>query len=81
MKKNKDSNSYNISLEYLTLGNNIRENEISIFNMEPSSKYLLNAVENGASNEEIGENKTNQNVVNLFVNNRYKGVYTIEISK
>ncbi len=81
MKKNKDSDSYNISLEYLTLGNNIRENEISILNMEPSSKYLLNAVENVASNEEIGENKTNQNVVNLFVNNRYKGLYTIEVAK
>jgi hypothetical protein len=81
MKKNKDSDSYNISLEYLTLGNNIRENEISILNMEPSSKYLLNAVENEASDEENGENNANQNVVNLFVNNRYKGVYTIEVSK
>ena len=81
MKKNKDSDSYNISLEYLTLGNNIRENEISIFNMEPSSKYLLNAAENAASDEENGENNANQNVVNLFVNNRYKGVYTIEVSK
>ena len=81
MKKNKDSDSYNISLEYLTLGNNIRENEISILNMEPSSKYLLNAVENEASDEENGENNANQNVVNLFVNNRYKGGYTIEVSK
>ena len=81
MKKNKDSDSYNISLEYLTLGNNIRENEISILNMEPSSKYLLNTLENEASDEEIGENNANQNVVNLFVNNRYKGVYTIEVSK
>lgn len=81
MKKNKDSDSYNISLEYLTLGNNIRENEISILNMEPSSKYLLNAVENEASDEENGENNANQNVVNLFVNNRYKRVYTIEVSK
>ena len=81
MKKNKDSDSYNISLEYLTLGNNIRENEISILNMEPSSKYLLNTLENEASDEEIGENNANPNVVNLFVNNRYKGVYTIEVSK
>ena len=81
MKKNKDSDSYNISLEYLTLGNNIRENEISIMNMEPSSKYLLNVVENEALNEENGEDDANQNVVNLFVNNRYKGLYTIEVAK
>lgn len=77
IKKSKDSNSYTLNLEYLTLGNNIRENEISLLNMEPSSKYVLNEVLNG----EDGENRTNQNVVNLFINNRFKGLYTIEIAK
>ncbi len=74
IKKSKDSNSYTLNLEYLTLGNNVRENEISLLNMEPSSRYLLNETLNE-------ENRPNQNVVNLFVNNRFKGLYTIEIAK
>lgn len=84
IKKSKDSNSYTLNLEYLTLGNNIRENEISLLNMEPSSKYDLNPVDNEVLNEESEESEENkevQNVVNLFVNNRYKGLYTIEVAK
>lgn len=61
------------SLNKLTPGKNIRENKISILNMNPNSEYKLTII----NNEEENENYKGQRV-ELFINDEYKGIYYLE---
>ena len=61
-------NSYLLYLQMLTPGKNKRDNRISILNMKPSNEYILTPI--------INENYVN-NRVELFINDEYKGVYSI----
>lgn len=64
-----NENGFDFSLDMLTPGKNKRDNKISIFNMNPSSEYMLIK-----ENREVdGENHK----VELFINNEYKGVYSL----
>ena len=71
LKTNEES--YIFSLHMTTPGKNIRENPISVLNMKPSKEYILNK-ENG----EKSEFKNGKNYVELFINNKYIGLYSIE---
>lgn len=66
-------NNYMFSLNKLTPGKNIRENKISILNMNPNSEYKLTII----NNEEENENYKGQRV-ELFINDEYKGIYYLE---
>ena len=71
VKKNEDE--YIFSLHMLTPGKNKRDNKISILNMKPNSEYILTAINNEP------ENETNKKYrVELFLNNEYKGVYSLQ---
>ena len=63
--------NYTFSLHKLTPGKNKRDNKISILNMKPDSEYILTKVENG--NDFSGGIQR----VELFINNEYKGVYSL----
>lgn len=70
IKMNEDS--YIFSLHMLTPGKNKRDNRISILNMKPNSEYILTPVNNELENFEGRSYR-----VELFLNNEYKGVYSI----
>ena len=53
----------------LTPGKNKRDNKLSILNMKPNSEYILTPINNDQQNE--------KHKVQLFLNNEYKGVYSI----
>ena len=71
IKMNEDK--YVFSLHMLTPGKNKRDNKLSILNMKPNSEYTLTPI----SNEEENDINTNHRV-ELFLNNEYKGVYSLE---
>ena len=66
-KMNEDN--YIFSLHMLTPGKNKRDNKLSILNMKPNSEYILTPINNDQQNE--------KHKVQLFLNNEYKGVYSI----
>ena len=68
----KSENGYVFSLHMLTPGKNKRENKLSILNMKPSSEYTLTA-----ANNETEKNINRNHIVELFINNEYKGVYSV----
>ena len=59
---------YSFSLTKTSLGNNRRENNISIFGMEKRDEYLIKIDEEGS--------RKNEKYVRLFINNEYKGIYS-----
>ena len=63
-----EKDKYGISLVKKSLGNNIRENYVSIFGMKKDDKYILTKANKDSQNE--------RNVL-LFINNEYQGLYTI----
>ena len=63
-----DGEKYIMSLTLLSLGNNRRKNKISLFGLERNNKYILSR-----SNDYDNNNLK----IDLFINNRYKGVYEI----
>lgn len=67
VKMNEDN--YIFSLHMLTPGKNKRDNKLSILNMKPNSEYILTPINNDQQNE--------KHKVQLFLNNEYKGVYSI----
>ena len=71
-KIKKDGEKYVFSLHMLTPGKNKRDNKISILNMKPNSEYILTPINNESENV-----KTHR--VELFLNNEYKGVYSVHI--
>lgn len=67
-----DENNYIFSLQMLTPGKNKRDNRRSILGMKPNSEYFLTAESYNLEND---INKNNR--VELFLNNEYKGVYSL----
>lgn len=74
-----NNDNYKMHLEVLSPGRNIRDNVISIMDMEPSSRYTLTRVDVLAENQNI--NKKNTRLLELFIDNQYKGIYKIEVMK
>ena len=76
IKLNEDK--YIFSLHMLTPGKNKRDNKISILNMRPNSEYILSKVNNISDNLQENEGNINRkHIVELFLNNEYKGVYSL----
>lgn len=73
-----DSN-YKMHLEVLSPGRNIRDNVISIMGMEPSSRYDLSKVKSLEEDETM--KYEDNNLIELFIDNKYKGIYKIEVVK
>lgn len=71
-----NDDNYTFSLHMLTPGKNKRNNKLSILNMKPNSEYVLSKVNQDISQEDNLENK--KHIVELFLNNEYKGVYSLE---
>ena len=67
-KIDKDGDIYKISLEVETQGKNVSENKVSLFNMFPQSNYIL----------EPAKRTTKGNILEMFVNNSYIGLYKLE---
>lgn len=63
----KNGEMYSLSLTKESLGNNKRENHISIFGMDKKDEYFIKKV--GASDSTV-------NHVRLFINNKYVGIYS-----
>ena len=61
-------------------GKNQRDNRISLFNMNPRSKYKLSVIDNNSEKsgvENSKEKESNKNKVELFINNKYTGLYLL----
>ena len=67
-----NENNYIFSLHMLTPGKNRRENRISILNMKPNNEYVLIPI-----NNESGNRVNTNHKVELFLNNEYKGIYSM----
>lgn len=63
----KEDEEYILSLIKMSLGRNNRENEISLFGMDKSHDYILKH-----------DSRNKEKLTLLFINNEYKGVYSIE---
>ncbi|MBR1936244.1 MAG: hypothetical protein IJ842_00975 [Bacilli bacterium] len=73
-----NNNNYKMHLEVLSPGRNIRDNVISIMGMEPSSRYDLTKINSIQENRFKNEDK---HIIELFIDNKYKGLYKIEVMK
>lgn len=73
-----DEGSYTFELNMMTPGNNIRDNKISILNMKPNSKYILTKIDSENKETEEKSSELKKHRVELFINNEYKGVYSLE---
>ena len=62
----KENNEYILSLKKESLGRNKRDNEVSLFGMEKHDEYLVKVTDK------------NTNYINLFINNKYVGKYTLK---
>lgn len=60
------------TLHMLTPGKNKRDNKLSILNMKPNSEYILTQIKN-----EQGDELDKNHRVELFLNNEYKGIYSL----
>ena len=74
-----NDDNYKMHLEVLSPGRNIRDNIISIMGMEPSSRYELTKVESLEDNKD--KKYENNHLLELFIDNQYKGIYKIEVMK
>ena len=63
------NNEYELLLKKESLGHNKRENKISILGMDKRGEYILKKV----------DNEKNKNSINVFINNKYIGIYTINL--
>ena len=68
---------YLFSLHVLTPGKNKRENKLSILNMNPNSEFELIKYNNNLQKQESSINNK-EKIIELFLNNEYKGVYLLE---
>lgn len=75
LKVNEDN--YTFSLHMLTPGKNKRDNKLSILNMNPNSEYTLTKLDNSQLQEDIINVENKKHRVELFLNNEYKGVYSL----
>ena len=62
----KENNEYILSLKKESLGRNKRDNEVSLFGMEKHDEYLVRVTDK------------NTNYINLFINNKHVGKYTLK---
>ena len=69
LKKINNIEEYNLSLIKNSLGNNERDNFISIFGMDKESEYILKKADNS------------ENSVRFFINNEYIGLFNIKQNK
>jgi hypothetical protein len=69
-----DDNTFTLSFMMMSLGNNQRENKISIFNMGPNSNYILEKEESNSQNDKALK-------VLLFTNDNYQGIFNLSINK
>lgn len=76
IKENEDELIF--SLNMLTPGKNKREHRISILNMKPNSEYKLTKVDNLQLQEDNKNIENRKHRVELFLNNEYKGVYSLD---
>ena len=67
-----NGSNYIFSLHMLTPGKNKRNNPISILNMKPNSEYTLAPISDEPENDIYINHR-----VELFLNNEYKGVYSL----
>ena len=63
---------YELTLIKETLGHNIRDNNISLFGYEKENHYILKRSDSDIENKKL---------VNLFINNKYIGKFTLELLK
>lgn len=62
-----ENNIYSFELFRESLGNNKRENYVSIFGMEKRNEYIIKKVDIASANDRY---------VRLFINNKYSGLYS-----
>ena len=72
-----NEDNYIFSLHMLTPGKNKRDNNLSILNMKPNSEYSLTKLDNSKLQEDTDNIENKKNRVELFLNNEYKGVYSL----
>ena len=72
-----NGDNYIFSLHMLTPGKNKRDNKLSILNMNPNSEYILTKAEDSQLKEDNTNIENKKHNVELFLNNEYKGVYSI----
>lgn len=83
-----EKKDYSFSIVMDSLGNNERENNLSVLGMQKHSEYLLNSLSN--DNEKVREvfstnlwndfskfKNDNSEFVELFINNHYVGLYSL----
>ena len=82
----KDEDNYSLSLTMESLGRNERENNESLLRMQNHSEYYLyhndnyyikNILANYIYNSILNINKDSYQLVELFINNEYLGLYTL----
>lgn len=66
-----ENGEYKLSLNMMSPGKNKRKNNISIFGMDPHHEYTLLPVDNE-------EKTSHEHYVELFINNEYVGLYSLE---
>lgn len=76
---NIENDNYKMHLEVLSPGRNIRDNVISIMGMETSSRYDLIKVESVGEDDNV--KYEDNHLIELFIDNKYKGIYKIEVMK
>ena len=62
---------YTLSLIKESLGNNKRENHISIFGMEKRDEYVIKKIDGDSEKK----------CIRLFINNKYSGLYSLEFKE
>ncbi|MBR3002260.1 MAG: hypothetical protein IKF38_01630 [Clostridia bacterium] len=75
LKINQDN--YIFSLNMLTPGKNVRENNKSLLNMKPNNEYILTAINDRNETMQPARTPYSQRV-EVFINNEYKGKYLLE---
>jgi len=73
------NDNYMLHLELLSPGKNVRDNVISIMGMEPTSRYILTKINTleDSNNTRYEDN----HIIELFIDNKYMGLYEIEVLK
>ena len=59
-------------------GKNKRDNKISILNMKPNSEYVLTEIKSEETQIIENDKEPRNHRVELFINNEYKGVYSLK---
>ena len=71
-----DDGFYELTLNMMTPGRNIRENRVTILGMRPESGYMLTKTDDELV-DDLDRNREEHRVA-LFVNGEFKGIYNVE---